>query len=189
MRTDVTRKSVCVCTRVQTDTHTLTHNQLVLPLLKHLVMNHSWLPAPTGAPQARLVSLGRGGQEGWLLQICPILFLLRCGKPKWPFISRPTSTPEFEVIKYCLWGCGTRNFLPNGVSTGSSACLDTHTAHPGLCRRRAQQLHLFLQSDLSINMAITATKGKGNQHLLLIFINKCKKKKWSHPAALTEGNK
>lgn len=71
MRTDVTRKSVCVCTRVQTDTHTLTHNQLVLPLLKHLVMNHSWLPAPTGAPQARLVSLGRGGAGGLVTSDMP----------------------------------------------------------------------------------------------------------------------
>lgn len=97
---DEKRCEIQLCMHMHMHTHIHTHMHMhtqlaVLPLLKHVGMNHTWLPAPTGAPRPGCLPWG-------YLKYTLFLFLLRCGKPKWPFISRLTSNPEFEVIKYCL---------------------------------------------------------------------------------------
>lgn len=98
------------------------HTLLGLPVLRYPGMSRTWLPAPTEPPG--------------LPYLYPVFLLPLCGKSKCLFPSRLTSSPEFEVIKYCLWGCGPGNLLPNDVSTGGTSGLDTHST-PGGCEDQA----------------------------------------------------
>lgn len=131
---------------VHTDTQT---HPASSAFLKHLGTNHTWFPAPVGASQAW------PHLPGGCLSYTP--------SSQFPTVANPNAfsfpdQPQTQRVRWLNGACEVVALETSSQMLWVQGTLHAWThATPGLHRRRAQDLDSFLQSDLLITMAITAT--------------------------------